>query len=125
VLLIGLLGGGYYYYYYPKSSTAFSATDPDSANVPATPDDTSLLTTTGLDSSVKNTKSDTLSLASTAAISDTVVHVDTALPEGNLEIIIASFRQLAEAEEYVAIMHTKGYVLRILHPNRQGNRFKV
>src|SRR5690606_22265727 len=71
--------------------------------------------------------SDMLAADGTGTILPDTVKTTTGLPPGTVtyEIIIASFKTLPEADEYVNRMNKKGYSMRVIDSKMPGNRKKV
>ncbi len=70
---------------------------------------------------------DTLAADGTGTAAPDTAKTATGLPPGTVtyEIIIASFKTLPEADEYVKRMNTKGYSMRVIDSKMPGNRKKV
>ena len=118
VLVLLLLGlGGYAYYWYTQNQGKVAP----SKNIQNTREkmvSTDTLTTSQVDSSVQDSLR-----SNTQADLPELVH--KAPGEGDFEVIIASFRKLEEAQEYIVAMRAKGYQLRLLQPRRAGNLNKI
>ncbi len=71
--------------------------------------------------------SDTLAADGTGTTLPDTVKTATGLPPGTVtyEIIIASFKTLPEADEYVNRLNKKGYSMRVIDSKMPGNRKKV
>jgi len=98
------------------------ATDQNSSDEGKTITEQNTKETPAIESSVQ----DSLNLIATEPVIQEVDNTSSLVREqGKFEIIIAAFKTMQEAEEYVRITNSKGYQVHILKNNRANNLNKI